>query len=362
MDNRLLTIMIGTAATAPSIHNTQPWHFVAHGCVVDVFADRSRAVPVVDPTGRQLVMSCGAAIEHLCITARALGRDPAVQLLPDRANPDWLARVDVSARRVASVDDRTLAKAMFQRHTVRTPFARCGVGERITGELASEASALGASAAFLTRSSDLLVAAVLLTHADEAERGNDAYLAELAGWRRENGVDGIPAAALAPTEGRRTSLPLRDFRAGDPASNAADAIGNAADELGAAAVDGAAEHDEIVVIGTPGDEPVDWLVAGRSLARLWLRATALGLAASPLTQALDREPYRSWLRRALRYQGYPQMVLRMGYEVAPVPSPPSPLAVPAPRRPIEDVVTFEGEPEAEPAKQERTASRRPVRV
>jgi hypothetical protein len=342
--------MIGAAATAPSIHNTQPWHFEAHGSVIDVYADRSRALPVIDPTGRQLVISCGAAIEHLCITARAFGREPSVELLPRHDDPDWLARVDVSARRLASLDDRALARAMFARHTARAPVAQFAVGERITGELARDVNGLGAWATFLNRSNDLLVAAVLLTHADEAERGDVAYLAELASWRRENGSDGIPSSALATTEGRRTSLPLRNFRAGDFATAPADepmAQGEA-DE------DGQAEHDEVVVIGTAGDEPIDWLIAGRSLARLWLRATALGLAASPLTQALDTEPYRSWLRRALRFQGYPQMVLRMGYEVPATSTVPP---IPAPRRPVEDVLTVE-----KAARATRPAARRPARV
>jgi hypothetical protein len=323
-DTRLLPILIAAATKAPSIHNTQPWHFVAHGTVIDVRADRSRALPVIDPTGRQLIISCGAVIEHLCIAARALGSEPAVRLLPDPTDPDLLALVDLSGRHVSSPDDRTLARALFQRRTVRAPFEPRRVDERLTGRLADEAACLGAWADVLADTDDLLATAVLESHADESERSDEAYLAELASWRRENGVDGIPSAALAPTEGRRTRFPLRDFRAGD-------------DDAGQVPLASAApkESDQLLVIGTDGDQQLDWLVAGRALARLWVRATVLGLVASPLTQALDSDVHRGWLRRALRYQSYPQMVLRVGYGSPAV-------TVPTPRRPLHDLLTVAG--------------------
>ncbi len=52
----------GRATLAPSIHNTQPWRFEVHDGRLDVYADRSRGLPIIDPSGRQLAISCGAAI------------------------------------------------------------------------------------------------------------------------------------------------------------------------------------------------------------------------------------------------------------------------------------------------------------
>jgi len=44
------------AIRAPSGHNTQPWRFRIAGDGVEIYADRSRILPVVDPVDRALVI------------------------------------------------------------------------------------------------------------------------------------------------------------------------------------------------------------------------------------------------------------------------------------------------------------------
>ena len=55
-----LRFLLRYAILAPSRHNTQPWLFEIEGDELRVYADRSRALPVADPDGRQQLMSCGA--------------------------------------------------------------------------------------------------------------------------------------------------------------------------------------------------------------------------------------------------------------------------------------------------------------
>src|SRR5690606_15026240 len=79
--------LLNYAVLAPSDHNTQPWRFrLAHGSV-DVFADRSRALPVVDPADRELVISCGAALYQLRLAIRYFGFADRVALFPDAQQP-----------------------------------------------------------------------------------------------------------------------------------------------------------------------------------------------------------------------------------------------------------------------------------
>ena len=52
--------VVAAATRAPSIHNTQPWRFAASPDRLDVFLDPERALPVLDPTCRQQVISCGS--------------------------------------------------------------------------------------------------------------------------------------------------------------------------------------------------------------------------------------------------------------------------------------------------------------
>jgi len=56
------------AILAPSTHNTQPWKFALVPGGIEVFADYSRRMPVVDPQ-QELLMSVGAAIFTLRVAA-----------------------------------------------------------------------------------------------------------------------------------------------------------------------------------------------------------------------------------------------------------------------------------------------------
>ena len=50
------------ASLAPSVHNTQPWRFVVRPAVLELYASNDRQLRALDPTGRQLVISCGCAL------------------------------------------------------------------------------------------------------------------------------------------------------------------------------------------------------------------------------------------------------------------------------------------------------------
>jgi hypothetical protein len=90
------------------------------------------------------------------------------------------------------------------------------------------------------------------------------------------------------------------------------------------------EHPLVAVIGTAGDGPDDWLVAGQALCSLLLRAEVAGVQASPLGQVLDQPWSRRRLAGELGLVGHPQMVLRLGY------AKPGPAT---PRRPVQDLMT-----------------------
>jgi nitroreductase len=84
--------LIATAARAPSVHNTQPWRFRASPCAIELHADQGRRLRA-DRAGREMMISCGAALFGLRLAVRELGYLPVVDLLPDQARPGVLARV-----------------------------------------------------------------------------------------------------------------------------------------------------------------------------------------------------------------------------------------------------------------------------
>ncbi|MBO0784056.1 MAG: hypothetical protein J2P37_35060, partial [Ktedonobacteraceae bacterium] len=60
-----LRFLLNYALLAPSEYNTQPWLFRVKENVIELYADTSRRLPVVDPDGREMIISCGAACYNL---------------------------------------------------------------------------------------------------------------------------------------------------------------------------------------------------------------------------------------------------------------------------------------------------------
>ena len=119
--------LLSHAIQAPSSHNTQPWLFRISAGAIDLFADRTRALPVNDPEDRELTISCGCALMNLRVAAAAEGLASLVRLEPDPDEPDLLASIRFSPMADASLDEAALAPAIGQRRTYRKRFAEQGV-------------------------------------------------------------------------------------------------------------------------------------------------------------------------------------------------------------------------------------------
>ena len=70
--------LIATAARAPSIHNSQPWRFRVDAEAVELWADPARKTRD-DAIGREMLISCGAALFGLRLAIRSLGYLPVVR-------------------------------------------------------------------------------------------------------------------------------------------------------------------------------------------------------------------------------------------------------------------------------------------
>jgi nitroreductase len=326
------TRVVAAATRAPSIHNTQPWRFVAGPDRLDVFLDRERALPVLDPTARQQVISCGSAVEFAVVALSAAGFDGAVDLLTDDADPDHLATIAVTGSREPLDEDRSLAEAIGRRHTVRAPFQARAVPADVVDRLQREATAFGAWVKPITRSEEEVATVFLISRAEEMEQGDPAYLAELDSWLRTDpgAPDGVPVDAVPSGDphARPSNWLIRDFVVGQREQHVF------LEPRDADAPPPEVERPTVVLMGTDGDDRYAWLQAGRALGRLLLLATDAGLAASPLTQALDWPATRTRLQARLSLVGHPQMLLRMGYP------PEAPSGAVSGRRPVSEVLSF----------------------
>jgi hypothetical protein len=329
------TRIVSAATRAPSIHNTQPWRFVAGPDRLDVFYDRERALPVLDPTGRQQVISCGIATAFAVVALRADGAAAATDLLPDPGDQDHLARIAVTGPYEPTDSDRALAAAIEQRHTVRAAFEPRAVPSEVLDRLQREAGGYGLWMKVVDREEEETATVFLLSQAEEMEQGDPAYLKELEGWMRTDpgAVDGVPVEAVPEGDprDRPSNWLVRDFVVGTREPQGLFRSGGDPD-----APPPEVERPTVLLLGTESDDRAAWLQAGQALGQVLLVATAAGLVASPLTQALDWPAARTRLRQRLSLVGYPQMLLRTGY-------PPAGLTPPVTgRRPVAEVLSAEG--------------------
>jgi nitroreductase len=289
------------AVLAPSVHNTQPWTLVLHPDRLELRADRARQLRTLDPQGRELVESIGAALCNARVALAARGWAVEVDRLPDPAQPDLMAVV----RPLPGAPEPglpALSDAVRQRHTNRRAFTADRVPADVLDLLAAAAAAEGTRAVPVLTNAHRRLVARLTREADARQNGDPAYRAELRRWtmRRPESGDGVPASTVPHVDGSTTDeVPLRDF----------DTRG--AGELPADTHSGA--DQTMVLLATGTDDPPAWLRAGEALERMLLELTRLGWVASPVTQALEVPRTRAQLRSALCGEGHPQTLIRIGH-------------------------------------------------
>ena len=315
-DPAVLTGCVRAGTLAPSIYNSQPWRFRVLSGRIDVFADTQRMLPAVDPDGREMHISLGAATFNIAVMLQAHHYAHEVSLLPDPLRPDLVASVRAGAPTAPTLHDLALVAALTHRHTTRQPFTEKALPESLVQTLCDAARREGAVLEMLD-DTDARALLALVRTADHGLRDDPAYRHELARWTAgyAGRKDGVGPETFGPPS-VNDALPLRDFGAYQPW------LHREAEEFEA--------DPAIGVLSTVGDEPEQWLRAGMALERVLLEATIAGVSASFLTQPLEVPHLRrlydeQWPGRAT------QMVFRLGY-------PCRPRQAGSPRRPLAEVL------------------------
>ena len=296
---------VAAAVQAPSVHNTQPWRFGPGERRIDVYADVGRRLRVADPDGRELMISCGAAVFTLRVALRYLGWRPRARLFPDPSRPALAARVSWDGDRItAHAYEREMYAAITARHTRRGGFGPGPLPAGTLSALREEATREGAMLRLVTAGDQRDALAAAVQAGEHAQRLDGHRAAELADWvvppdspRR----DGVPPAAY-PAEPAHTDpdFPGRDFAAGKGWGLAAPA---APDER---------YPGVVCLLATSVNEPADWVAAGQALQRVLLRATMCGVAAALHSQPLELAQLRDFIRVQLAARAHPQMIIRLG--------------------------------------------------
>lgn len=289
------------ATRAPSVHNTQPWRFIVRDGGLDVMADWTRQLTVLDPRGRQLLMSCGCAVLNARASLAAAGHGATVERFGEPDRPDLIARIVPST---SWAPDQSLARidpAIDSRQTNRRHFVDEPVPDEVIDTLRSVAHAEGSELFSVTREEHRLALARLSQLADSIENADPGYRGELRHWTSDDPrrLDGVPASAVPRVTGRACDdIPLRDF----------DTRG-----MGWLPEDTRSSTRQcLVLLGTNADNPAAWEQCGEALERVLLEAARLGFTSSPLTQVIEVPRTHGELRSALGLQMHPHIMLRIG--------------------------------------------------
>ena len=280
--------LVAVATLAPSGGNCQPWRFSWNGERLRLVHDASRSRSFLDHRDLASWLAFGAAVENVALAAERMGFEIAVDLDPEPREPALVCDVHFAPRRgtAASSESLELAAVIPDRVTNRRLSARAPLGrgtrEALLGATAGvpeaelhlvedperldelgELLGRGDRLRFLSRTMHREMMSELRWTADEVRRTRDGLdittlemtAAELAGLRVMSSWAAMELVGRLGG-GRALERPARKAVA------ASSALG---------------------VVSAEGWTREAYFAGGRAMQRVWLRATALGLAFQPMT-------------------------------------------------------------------------------
>lgn len=286
---------------APSVHNTQPWRWRLGRTSLELVADPSRQLRVLDPTGRQLLLSCGCALFNARVALAAHGQQAIITRFPDPADHDLIAQLQVAEAGGPPEPIDSLNPVLGLRQTNRRRFAEDVVDPSVVAVMVAAARAEDTELIEIRDEDHRLAVAMLTQLADREENANPAYRAELRAWTSDDPHrrDGVPASAVPHVDaGSEDDVPIRDF-----------------DTRGTGWLPTETRSSLrqcLLLLTTEDDSPAGWLRAGEALERVWLEATRFGYAVSLFTQVIEVPRTREQLRVDLELSSHPLVLLRVG--------------------------------------------------
>jgi hypothetical protein len=254
------------AMLAPTEMNWPPWEFRLADEHLDLFARKEGDLEGIDPEGRDLMISCGAALLYLKLALKHFGCLGRVELFPDLGQPTLAARIHHGFGRERDAQERLLFEAMVQPHATGLPRGNSAVSE-------SNLTALSGAIA--------------------GERG---WVEFARGERIRQRLMGLPS----PRPGARWAEPLPTFAVGR------NHLQNGAAPTGPPPI----PMTPLAVVKTKTDDKHGWLAAGHAMARVILLAQACGMSWSFFNQAVRRREAREALRLGIGHKGFAQVILR----------------------------------------------------
>ncbi|MFC3961584.1 Acg family FMN-binding oxidoreductase [Nocardia jiangsuensis] len=316
-DDDTVRAALRSASRAPSVHNTQPWQWTLDDVALHLDYDDVWQLSTADPRGRQMIISCGAALHHARTALADRGWRTEVTRMPDPEHPEHLATLRFRPWSDPPAGVHTRAAAMTRRWTDRLPMLPPPGPADLLHRLRMLASPHEVELNELDSSAGPRLAAasarVAILHDSDLD-----YQAELHWWVGHDGDTGVPVGALA-SDAQAAGVPLgRRFPAAPHSARRTEQPDQAA----------------IIVLSTDGDRPGQWLRTGEALSAVLLECAAAGAASCTLTHLTELPAVRTMIAGLLRRGGTPQVLVRVG-------TAPDSRHEPTARRDLADILTID---------------------
>ncbi|WP_448455449.1 Acg family FMN-binding oxidoreductase [Mycolicibacterium phlei] len=298
VDTEVLLSALRVACRAPSLHNSQPWHWVIDDRAVALFLDKSRVVYSTDHSGREALLSCGAVLDHFRVAMAAAGWTAHVDRYPNPNNRLHLATFTFTPLPFVTEGHRRRADAILDRRTDRLPFAAPTDWESVEHHLRrnNESDIVHFDVVADELRPELAQASKLTEY---LRLYDSSYHEELSWWTAPYGsTEGIPRDLL-PTAAERERVDIaRDFPTTTSDRDRRHSYGR--------------DQSKIAVLSTPDDDPLSVLRCGETLSAVLLDATMAGLATCTLTHMTELHASRDIVASLIDTSAVPQVLIRMG--------------------------------------------------
>jgi nitroreductase len=317
VETEVLKNAVSLACRAPSLHNSQPWQWVAGHGAVRLFLNPTRVLDY-DHSHREALIGCGAALHHFRVAMAAAGWHAHVDRFPSPDDPNNLASITFVPVDHVTDDQRRCADAILLRRSDRLPFSAPTSWESFEPVLRN---VVGTDDVRLDVLADELrpQLAEASQIATSLRLYDSAFHAEIGWWTgqfRES--DGIPYSSLASAaEGDRVDIGRRF-----PVKHG-----------GERRVEIPEDYAKIVLLSTETDSRADALASGEALSAVLLACAMAGLATCTLTHITEVRTTRELIAALMGYDSHPQVLIRLGVTPAMENLPPV-----TPRRPLDDVL------------------------
>lgn len=285
LDEPTTRLLVEAGAWAPSGGNDQPWRFLLENGRLFLFHEAARSHSAADPAAVVPMLSLGACVENILVRAAAEGIALTYRLL-DRTDEPRLVAVFEGAGTI-DPDRDGLSRWLFERCTNRrkgdgspledaTKAALLRAAQEVPGAMAHLAEGAGP----LDRVAELCGAAERLRFLN-ATCHHELFTKEVR-WTAEEARrtrDGLDLATFEMGAAEVLGMQV----ASDPEAIALVRqwkAGRAFADLSGPAI---RSSSAVLCISVPRMDREHVLLAGRAMERVWLRATALGLAVHPVS-------------------------------------------------------------------------------